>query len=129
MNLHYHFDIIMDCPSWSLPQPPLPTPGPAQALLKLHTPVPRTLFDFGSSPFPVPRLDVSTVPDLVYAREKIVDGRRQQRQANGSGGGTRGLGVSDVMIGRIKEGEECERAVGRQVRFMLENVTHHWSLG
>ncbi|KAJ7484786.1 hypothetical protein B0H11DRAFT_1621349, partial [Mycena galericulata] len=55
---------------------------------------------FGSSPFPVPTLDPSTVPSLVYAATKIVIGANGLADGNGAVGDPASVGVAAIMLGK-----------------------------
>ena len=71
----------------------------AEALLELYNP---GLSVFGSSPFPVPVVNYSTIPALNYAAQKVDWGTGYSALANGDGatGDPASLGVSAVMIGK-----------------------------
>ncbi|PPR04273.1 hypothetical protein CVT26_004063 [Gymnopilus dilepis] len=71
----------------------------AETLLELYNP---GLSVFGSSPFPVPAVNYSTIPALNYAAQKVDWGTGYSALANGDGatGDPASLGVSAVMIGK-----------------------------
>lgn len=70
----------------------------AEAFLELYNP---DLSVFGT-PFPVPTLNISAVPGLSYASQKVVFGTGYSAlsKGDGSSGDPASLGVSAVMIGK-----------------------------
>lgn len=75
---------------------------------------------FGASPFPVPTLDPSSIPALVYGASHLVIGINGLDNGSGAVGDPASLGVAAVML--AKTNATIADAAQREINYLLGTV-------
>jgi hypothetical protein len=112
-----------------LPSQSWETGTASEALLELYNP---SISVFGHSPFPIPFVNTSDIPALVYAKQWLdinTNVSAPQGLSGGSGatGDPESIGVSAILIAKGDRNQTVADALDKEVNYIMNIAPRFWN--
>jgi hypothetical protein len=113
----------------ALPSHSWETGTASEALLELYNP---DISVFGRSPFPIPFVNTSDIPALVYAKQwLIINTKPSSPQGLSGGSGATGdpesIGVSAILIAKGDDNQTVADGVNKEVNYIMNIAPRFWN--